>query len=43
MFRGAASRNQRNATTDFPDFTDKKIGIPIREIREIRGKKSSRN
>jgi hypothetical protein len=37
----AASRNQRNVTTDFTDFTDKKDGFPIRDICEIRGQKSS--
>jgi hypothetical protein len=36
------SRNPNNSTTDFPDFTDNKNPFPIREIREIRGKKSSR-
>jgi hypothetical protein len=36
------SRNPNNSTTDFTDFTDKKNPFPIREIREIRGKKSSR-
>jgi hypothetical protein len=42
--RGKAwqSRNPNNSTTDFTDFTDKKNPFPIREIREIRGKKSSR-
>jgi hypothetical protein len=35
-------RNPNNSTTDFTDFTDKKNPFPIREIREIRGKKSSR-
>jgi iron(III) transport system permease protein len=36
----AATKN--TSTTDFTDFTDKKNPFPIREIREIRGKKSSR-
>jgi hypothetical protein len=42
--RGKArqSRNPNNSTTDFTDFTDKKNPFPIREICEIRGKKSSR-
>jgi hypothetical protein len=36
------SRNPNNSTTDFTDFTDKKNRFPIRVIRAIRGKKSSR-
>jgi hypothetical protein len=41
--RSAESRNQRNATTDFTDGTDKREGLPIREIREIRGKNLPEN
>jgi hypothetical protein len=38
----AAGRHlQVNVTTDFTDFTDKKVRLFIREIREIRGQKPS--
>jgi hypothetical protein len=39
--RGKAWQS-RNPNTSTTDFTDKKNPFPIREIREIRGKESSR-
>jgi hypothetical protein len=43
VLNGRAQSELRNtSTTDFTDFRDKKYAFPIREIREIRGKKSSR-